>query len=173
MTATRNGEIVLLEVVDVRRRVAQHVLLLGGSAVLAITGSFVKARGLTPEAGGMLVAGLLLLAAAMFVHQRWTVTHRGHRIDYSNNPVLGERLRVDGKPGSKGQHGVHSTMMAPIETGDGRGDTIISRSEAGLVRFRCTISAEPAAGGIYRGAERLPDEQLLEEVRRRGLDARR
>lgn len=172
MTATRPGEIVLLDVTDTRKRFAQHGLLLGGSAVLAIDSVFMKAGHVTPEALGALFVGLAMIGAAAFVHQRWSVTHRGHRIDYRNNPLLGERLYVDGKRAAKGQAGVHSTMSATIENGDGQGDMIVSRSIANLWRFRCTISADPAMGGFYRGAERIPDEQLMAEVKRRGLEPR-
>src|SRR5687768_18205791 len=41
-SATRPGEIVLLDVTDRKRRLVQHGLLLGGSAVLAIDSVFMK-----------------------------------------------------------------------------------------------------------------------------------
>ena len=162
-------EEVLLDATDVRRRVFQHGAILAGIVVLASAGVIVNAPDSFALAIGAIVLGLVLFILAAVVKQRWQVIHRGHRIRFENNPFVGERLFVDDELVAKGKLGFHSEMRWTIRAGSGAGDRIVARSTAGLLSFRCRITVESGAGSASAVPGDVSDEQLLEEVRRRGL----
>ncbi|HXT70567.1 MAG TPA: hypothetical protein VN700_12460 [Vicinamibacterales bacterium] len=158
----------LLDVTDRTRRPLQHGAVFAGVLVLLLA----KVVGSRP--GGialtlwMMAAGFALFVVAAVIKQRWTVTYEGHEVRYENNPFTGEKLFIDHQRAGKGKVGYRSEMRGVIAGGDGAGDTIIARTEAGLLTLHCRITAlEPEATGGVPPA--ISDEQLLAEVRRRGL----
>jgi hypothetical protein len=158
----------LLDVTDRARRRLQHGTVFTGVAVLLIAGAVAKRPGGIPLALWLIAGGLALFGVAAVTKQKWAVRYKGHDIRYENNPFLGEKLLIDSKFAGKGKTGYRSETRGVIASGDGAGDTIIARTEAGLLSLHCRITAiEPDAGGDVPSA--LSDEQLLEEVRRRGL----
>jgi hypothetical protein len=151
----------LLDATDRRLRLLQHGAIFGAVGLLALASRVVDANfgwGIA-----IILAGLTLVAVASRAVQRWEVDYRGHRIEFRNNPLSGEKLFIDGALAAKGTLGVTSVMRATIPSGDGMGDEIVARTKAGLTQFHCRIEAVSASG--------LPvsDDQLLAEVRRRGL----
>lgn len=158
----------LLDVTDTAKRRLQHGAVFAGVLVLISA----KAAAGRPEGAAMalliIAIGLALFGVAMSIKQRWSVTYKGHDVRYENNPFTGEKLFVDGVRGSKGKLGYRSEMRGVIASGDGAGDTVVVQTEAGLLSLKCRITAEPAVG-----TDAIPpavsNEQLLAEVRRRGL----
>lgn len=160
-----SSELVLLDVTDTTRRRWQHGLVVAGVGVLL----FAKAaadRGL-PMLVLLMLAGFALFGIAATIKQRWSVSYKGHDVRYENNPLSGERLFIDTQPTAKGKLGYRSEMRSVIANGDGAGDTIVVHTEAGLFAFRCRITARPAASGGVPAS--VSDDQLLAELRRRGL----
>jgi len=158
----------LLDVTDRARRVLQHGAVFAGVVVLLVAKVVGNRPGGIALILGMMTVGFALLGAAAFIKQKWTVPYKGHEIRYENNPFLGEKLFVDSQLAGKGKTGYRSEIRSVIAAGDGAGDTIIVTTEAGLLALHCRITAE-----IREAADAVPpavsDEQLLAEVRRRGL----
>jgi hypothetical protein len=157
----------LLDVTDKTRRRLQHGAVFAGVVVLLVAKVVGNRPGGIALILGMMAAGFALLGAAAFIKQKWTVTYKGHEIRYENNPFLGEKLFIDNQLAGKGKTGYRSEIRSVIAAGDGAGDTIIVTTEAGLLALRCRITAE-----IREAADAVPpavSEQLLAEVRRRGL----
>jgi hypothetical protein len=152
----------LLDVTDTHKRLVQHGTVLVAIALLLAAQAAVASRGLTITLVLIAVA-LALFVVASITDQRWAVEYRGHRILFQNNPFRGEKLFVDDALVAKGKLGVTSEMRTRIASGEGSGDEIVARSTAGLIRFRCQIQVVPAS------AIQASDEQLLAEIRRRGL----
>ena len=158
----------LLDVTDRTRRPLQHGAVFAGVAVLLFAGSLANRPDALTLALVMIAGGLALFVAAAVIKQKWAVTHEGHDVRFENNPFLGEKLFINGRLAGKGKLGIRSEIRGVIPAGDGAGDTVIVRTEAGLFTFRCriTVHAVDAANGVAVG---VSDEQLLAEVRRRGL----
>ena len=154
----------LLEAVDTKRRIRQHGGILAGVVVLLVARLVVDVNLVLGLAA--IAAGFGLFAYAARIKQHWEVSYKGHRIQFENNPLRGEKLFIDGDLVGKGRIGYRSEIHATIAHGDGAGDKIVVLTVAGLLSFGCRILVAAAAGSP--GA-RLSDEQLLLEVRRRGL----
>ena len=162
------AEQTLLDVTDKAKRRLQHGAVFAGVIVLLLAKVVVNRPDGKPLALVTIAAGLALFVVAMFIRQKWTVTYKGHEVRYENNPFAGEKLFIDGLRAGKGKVGYRSEIRAVIAAGDGVGDTIIVRSEAGLLALRCRITVHVAeAASAVPSA--VSDEQLLAEVRRRGL----
>ena len=161
-------EQLLLDVTDRTRRLLQHGAVFAGVAVLLLAKAAAnRTEGLVLTLS-MMAAGFALFVVAAVIKQKWTVAYKGHDVRYENNPFLGEKLIIDNRPAGKGKIGFRSETRGVIPAGDGAGDTIIARTVAGFVSFRCRITAQAAEpGGAVPSA--VSDEQLLAEVRRRGL----
>lgn len=158
----------LLDVTDRTRRRLQHGAVFAGVIILMVAGAVAKRPGGIPLALWMIAAGLALFGVAAVTRQKWTVTYKGHDIRYENNPFLGEKLFIDNQFAGKGKTGYRSEMRGVIAAGDGTGDTIVVRTEAGLLALHCRMTAQmPEAADAVSPA--VSDEQLLAEVRRRGL----
>ena len=158
----------LLDVTDKTRRLLQHGAVFAGVAVLLLAGAAANRPGGLALALWMIAAGLALFVVAALIKQQWSVTYKGHEVRFENNPFLGEKLFIDGALAGKGKIGFKSETRGAITTGDGVGDTVIARTDAGLLTLRCQITAQTAdAAGSVPPA--ISDEQLLAEVRRRGL----
>jgi len=158
----------LLDVTDRMRRRLQHGAVFAGVVVLLVA----KVAGNRPGSIALVLwvmtVGLALLGAAAFIKQKWTVPYKGHEIRYENNPFLGEKLFIDNQLAGKGKTGYRSEIRSVIASGDGAGDTIIVTTEAGFLKLHCRITAQvPDAANAVPSA--VSDEQLLAEVRRRGL----
>jgi hypothetical protein len=158
----------LLDVTDRTRRCLQHGAVFAGVLVLMFAGGLAKRPGGIPLALGMIAGGLALFGVAAVIKQKWAVTYKGHEIRFENNPFLGEKLFIDNQLAGKGKIGYRSESGGVIAAGDGAGDMIIARTEAGLLTVHCRITAQ-----VPEAADAIPpavsDEQLLAEVRRRGL----
>ncbi len=163
-----NPERELLDVTDRTRRPLQHGAVLAGIAVLLFAGAVANRPGGIALALWMIAAGLALSGVAAAIQQQWTVTYKGHDVRFQNNPFLGEKLFIDNALAGKGKIGFRSETRAVVAAGSGAGDTIIVRTEAGLLTLRCRITAlvPDASDGIPSA---VSDEELLAEVRRRGL----
>lgn len=161
-------EHLLLDVTDRTRRLLQHGAVLAGVLVLMFAGALAKRPGGIALALGMIAGGFALFGVAAVIRQKWAVTYKGHEIRFENNPFLGEKLFIDNQVAGKGRFGYRSETRGVIAAGDGAGDTIIASTEAGLLRLRCRMTAHvPEAAEVI--APTVSDEQLLAEVRRRGL----
>jgi hypothetical protein len=159
--------ITLLDETDRTQRRLQHGAVLGGIVLLASTLALLDPPGRRPWALVTAATGLALLAVAMRIDQRWTVTHKGHQVRFVNNPMRGEKLFIDDAHVASGKLGIRSEIRGAITHGDGIGDVVVVRTVARLLTFRCRIDVEPAdSGGVPRG---VSDAALLDEVRRRGL----
>ena len=159
----------LLDVTDRTLRLLQHGSVLAGIAVLVLAGTTANRPGGHALALWMIAAGLGLFGAAAVTRQKWSVRYKGHEIRFENNPFLGEKLFIDKTlAAGRGKLGFRSETRGVIAAGDGIGDTVIARTDAGFLTFRCRITVEPA-----ETADAIPsavsDEQLLAELRRRGL----
>ena len=153
--------VTLLDETDVVKRLLQHGAILAGIVVLGSAAAVAdrnKTLALT-----IIAAGLGLLVVSMMVQQIWDVSYKSHRIRFVNNPLRGERLYVDGVRVARGKIGFRSEMHAAISSGE----LLKVVADAGFFRLRCRIFVEPAAGALEHAA--LSDEQLLAEVRRRGI----
>jgi hypothetical protein len=161
-------EHLLLDVTDSTRRPLQHGAVFAGVVVLLIAGAVAKRPGGIAPALWMIAIGLALFGVAAFIRQKWAVTYKGHDVRYENNPFLGEKLFIDNKLVGKGKTGYRSEIRGVITTGDGAGDAIVARTEAGVLTMHCRITARaPAEADAIPSA--VSDEQLLAEIRRRGL----
>ena len=161
-------EHLLLDVTDRTRRLLQHGAVFAGVIVLMVAGAVAKRPTGIPLALWMIATGLALFGVAAVIKQKWAVTYRGHEVRFENNPFLGEKLFIDNQLAGKGKVGYRSESRGVIAAGDGAGDAIIARTEAGLLTVHCRIIAQAA-----EAADAIPtavsDDQLLAEVRRRGL----
>ena len=161
-------EHLLLDVTDTTRRRLQHGAVLAGVLVLMFAGALAKRPGGIALALGMVATGFALFGIAAVIKQNWAVTYKGHAIRFENNPFLGEKLFIDDQLAGKGKIGYRSESRGVIAAGDGAGDTIIASTEAGSLRLHCRITTH-----VPEAADAVPlavsDEQLLAEVRRRGL----
>jgi hypothetical protein len=159
----------LLSQTDRRRRLMQHGAILGGILLLLPAAALVDVPGSFAFAIATMAGGLVLLGVAAAIKQRWEVSYKGHRIRVENNPILGEKLFIDDALAGRGKIGLRSELRGIIRDGDGAGDVIVALTVAGLLSFQCRIVAEPAGVPEVTAARTLSDQQLLEEVRRRGL----
>ena len=163
-------EHLLLDVTDRTLRPLQHGAVFAGVLVLIIAGAVAKRPGSEgiPLALWMIAGGLALFGVAAVIRQKWAVTYKGHEIRFENNPFLGEKLFIDNKIAGKGKVGYRSESRGVISAGDGVGDAVIASTEAGLLTLHCRITAQ-----VPEAADAIPtavsDQQLLAEVRRRGL----
>jgi len=158
----------LLDVTDKTRRPLQHGAVFAGVAVLLFAGAAANRPDGLALALWLIAAGLALFVVAALVKQQWALTYKGHEVRFENNPFLGEKLFIDGALAGKGKIGFKSETGAVISAGDGVGDTVIARTEAGLLTLRCRITVQvPDEAGAIPTA--VSDEQLLAEMRRRGL----
>src|SRR6187397_1441508 len=149
----------LLDVTDRTRRPLQHGAVFAGVAVLLFAKVAANRPGGIALALWIIAVGLALFVAAAMVRQKWSVTYKGHAVRFENNPFLGEKLFIDNQRAGKGKVGYRSEMRAVIAAGDGAGDTVIVRTEAGLLTLRCVITVE-----VHDAAHAVPsavsDEQL-------------
>jgi len=158
----------LLDVTDSTRRPLQHGAVFAGVLVLIVAGAVAKRPGGIAPALWMIALGLALFGIAAVIKQKWAVPYKGHEIRFENNPFLGEKLFIDDQFAGKGKVGYRSESRGVIAAGDGAGDMIIARTEAGVLTVHCRITAQsPEAADAIATA--VSDEQLLAEVRRRGL----
>lgn len=160
---------VLLDQTDRRRRLLQHGAILGGILLLAPVAALIDVPGHWSFAIATMAAGLLLLAIATTIKQRWTVDYKGHVIKFENNPIRGERLFIDGELAGKGKIGYRSEIRGVLRGGDGSGEAIVASTTAGLLSFHCRIVAERVEPPAAARSASLTDTELLDEVRRRGL----
>lgn len=158
----------LLDVTDRTRRPLQHGAVLAGVLVLLFAKVVANRPGGIALTLWMMAVGFALFVVAAVIKQKWTVTYKGHEVRYENNPFRGEKLFIDNQRAVKGKVGYRSEMRGVIAAGDGTGDTIIARTEAGLLTLHCRITAleAEAPGGV---PSVLSDDQLFAEVRRLGL----
>ena len=153
----------LLDETDVVKRLVQHGTILVGIVDLASAAPLADRNRVV--ALTLIALGLALLVVAAFVRQRWDVRYKDHRIRFVNNPLRGEHLFVNDVRVAKGQLGLRSELRAALSSGE----TLIAIADAGLVSFRCRLLVQPGIAPAATGI--LSDEQLLAEIRRRGIQA--
>ncbi len=136
----------LLDASETKQRLLQHGATLAGFLLLLIALAAVArpGGGLNIVAGIAAALGLAAIILGLRVKIRWQVRYKGHVIRFENDPLIGERLYIDGERVGRGYFGFHVVMNAAIPNGNGAGDRIESVSNAGLVRFQCRITATPA-----------------------------
>lgn len=93
-----------------------------------------------------LVGGALFAIAYVRYNLEWQVPYKGHVVRFKVHPVWGERLYIDGDLVDRGRPGVNITLRGTIESGQGAGERITSRSKAGLFTVSCVIVAESFSG---------------------------
>ena len=145
-------QIVLLDARATRRRIFQILV----QALPAIAGFFAlsaMARGASVPAAVVLTA---LAAVMVFIELKfplgWTVDYKGHTIRFSNHPLWGERLLIDGKLADRGRFGKKVTLRGTIERGAAAGERITADVSCGFSSLSCRIVAEafsaaPATAG--------------------------
>ena len=153
----------LLDETDVRKRLIQHGAFLAGIVTLAAAAALADER--RAIALVLIALGLALLVLSALVAQRWEVRYRGHAIRFVNNPLRGEHLYIDGVRVAKGKLGLRSELRAALASGE----TLMVIADAGLVTYRCRMFVQSEVAPVATGA--LSDEQLLAEIRRRGIQA--
>ena len=151
----------VLDETDVGKRLIQHGAILAGIILLGSAAPLANHRRMTALV--LIAAGLGLLVLSACVVQRWEVRYKGQRLRFINNPLRGEFLYVNGMRVAKGKLGVRSELRGALASGE----TVVVIGDAGLVRYRCRIFIEPAPVPGTTGA--LSDEQLLAEIKRRGI----
>jgi hypothetical protein len=136
----------LLEATDRKRRLLQHGSIFAGIFLLTLAGAAIKGpRGVNPWALAALALGLAAIVASGLVEIRWDVAYKGHAIRFVNHPWSGEQLYIDGELVARGGIGIRMVLQGTVKSGEGAGDRIEAVSEAGLLSFRCKITATPAA----------------------------
>ncbi|HET6881101.1 MAG TPA: hypothetical protein VFI31_13155, partial [Pirellulales bacterium] len=83
--------------------------------------------------------GIVLLILAASIRQRWKVTYHGHSIRFENSILRSSCLIVDGRVLARGKARLRVGTRVPF--GAGAGDLIVVRTRAGLLSYRCQISA--------------------------------
>jgi hypothetical protein len=73
---------------------------------------------------------------------KWKVNYKGHAVRFKVHPIWGERLYIDDKLVDRGRPGINITLRGTIESGQGAGERITSRSKAALFTVSCVIVAE-------------------------------
>ena len=162
-TPLNSPPVTLLDETDVAKRLIQHGAILLGIGVLA--SAAVVADRNKPLALAIIAAGLGLLVASMMVRQIWEVFYKGHQIRIVTDPLRGEYLLLDGVRVARGKLGFRSEMRIALASGE----KLTVLTDASFVSLRCRILVEPAEPAV--GQASLSDEQLLAEIRRRGLRA--
>jgi serine/threonine protein kinase/regulation of enolase protein 1 (concanavalin A-like superfamily) len=137
----------LLDATDRRRRLIQHGGILLGLAlgVFGVLLMFAGARGFPPV---MIVLGVVALAVASRVKQRWVLTYRGHAIRIENSAFRGEALFLDGVLVARGGFGGRTELRGLIRRGAGAGDEVMVLCDSGPLTFRCRIYVERQAARV-------------------------
>jgi hypothetical protein len=144
---------VLLNASTTWRRLGQLGLAIAGTAL--IFGVVGAARALHGWHNDMLLplAGGAVFAIAYARYQlEWQVNYKGHAVRFKVHPIWGERLYIDDALVDRGRPGINITLRGTIESGQGAGERITSRSKAGLftgvmrdcrrvILRRCTVVA--------------------------------
>jgi serine/threonine protein kinase len=124
-------------------RMLQLSLAMGAGVLLAATIEIIRKIGVWHTGLLLPLAGAVGFAAAYLRYQlQWQVVYKGHIIQFRIHPIWGERLYIDGALVDRGRPGVHITLRGTIESGEGAGERITSRSSAGLFTLSCRIVAE-------------------------------
>jgi hypothetical protein len=134
----------LLDATETTRRVLQHVEILAGMLLLVLALPMAtRAEGrIWGEA--LALMGLMALLSGLQWKIHWEVPYKGHTIRFENHPLSGEKLLIDGEQAARGGLGVRMVLQGHIREGEGAGDRIEAVSHAGLMNFRCKITAYPA-----------------------------
>ncbi len=91
---------------------------------------------------GILFLLMVLIATEIRFPIAATVIYKDHRIRFYNNPVLGERLYIDGALVDKGGMGFNMTLRGTIESGAGAGERITAHVQCRFERVSCQLVAE-------------------------------
>jgi hypothetical protein len=93
--------------------------------------------------GLLMIAVLVVLVAIEIKYPlAWNLTYKDHRIRFYNNPVVGERLSIDGALADKGGFGFNMTLQGTLESGAGAGERITAQVQCRFDRLSCRIVAE-------------------------------
>jgi hypothetical protein len=139
---------VLLDATTRWRRILQVVaqtsvvmLFFVGMAVLR------RPSPVTVTISGVCIAAGLTLAFVEFRYPLgWSVSYKGHRIRFTNNPIFGERLYIDDVLADRGRVGINVTMRGTIEKGAGAGERITAEVKSAFLSLSCRIVAEAFTG---------------------------
>lgn len=137
----------LLDASETKQRLIQHGAALAGIVLLlaALVAFASPPAGLNVIGGIAAALGLGAIILGLRVKIGWQVRYKGHTIRFENDPLVGEQLYIDDARVARGHLGYRIVLHAAIPNGNGAGDRIESVSMAGLLRFRCRITATPAA----------------------------
>jgi len=136
----------LLAATETTGRLLQHGATLGGIFLLVIAMAlFGQQRGFSMLGAVALALGLIAIFCGLRVKIRWEVPYKGHIIRFENDGMVGEKLFIDGQQVARGGLGFRMVLAGQIKDGEGTGDRIEAVSYAGLLEFRCEITAHPAA----------------------------
>jgi predicted Ser/Thr protein kinase len=112
-------------------------LLIIGGTLLGRSGTTSRLIGI-----GLLAVVFVLIMVEIRFPIGATVTYKGHRIRFYNNPVSGERLYIDGVLADKGGFGFNMTLRGTIESGAGAGERITAHVLCRFHRVSCLMVAE-------------------------------
>jgi len=137
----------LLDAKDTSGRLLQHSAMLTGLILLVLAVVvFVTSPEMKIPAAVAGVLGLIAFVCGLRVKMCWEVSYKGHAIRFENDPLRGEALYIDGELVARGGLGIWMVLQGSVRSGAGIGDQIIAESVAGLLSFRCKISAKPSSG---------------------------
>jgi hypothetical protein len=143
-------QVVLLEAETRARRILQVITQASFVPSLLVGAMLVNGGGLFTSIGVIVLAACATLVVHEVRHPLgWNVVYKGHRIEFRNHPVFGERLFIDGTLADRGRFGFDVTLRGTIEQGRGAGERITARVQARFTRLACRIVAEsfaPSAG---------------------------
>jgi hypothetical protein len=135
---------VLLDRTWTSRRVLQVATQAAAVPLLVLGLTLMGRSGTTATLAGLGILALLmaLIAAEIRFPLAATVIHKDHPIRFSNNPVFGERLYIDGALVDKGGIGFNMTLRGTIESGAGAGERITAHVQCRFDRVTCVLVAE-------------------------------
>jgi len=123
--------------VQVATQAAALPLLFLGGTLMGRSSTTAMLAGL-----GILLLLVVLIATEIRFPIAATVIYKDHRIRFYNNPVLGERLYIDGALVDKGGMGFNMTLRGTIESGAGAGERITAHVQCRFERVSCQLVAE-------------------------------
>jgi hypothetical protein len=135
---------VLLDATARWRRIAQTFAQ--GAAAAMIVAGLMLLRKPTPTTTAIAFVLIGLGVVIAFVELRyplgWTVGYKGHQIRFTNHPLFGERLFIDGALVDRGRIGMNVTLRGTIEKGAGAGERITAEIKCAFLSLSCRMVAE-------------------------------
>jgi hypothetical protein len=99
-----------------------------------------------------LIAGGVLHWLSGQTKQQWDVVYRKHKIRFDNSELPSGKLFIDKELVATGSGDLTAVLRGQIQDGEGAGDVIVARTNAGLWTFRLRLFAQPAGSGSMPAA---------------------